>query len=1117
MSLQFILGKAGSGKSEYCRKHAIRAEEQGKRVIIIVPEQYSHQAERAILKEKGYLCDDFNVTSFARLARKLITDAGVSQEPLSDAGKAMLVLKAIKNCKSKMTYYRTVAENQGYIALFSDAISEFKKGQITPESLRVCAEKTQENLFSARLVDLSYVYEEYNKLLSGNLSDSDDNLTLMASLSIGNEYIKGANIIIDEFYRFTQNEIACIESFLIAGASVTISLCMPEHVSQNSVFQSVNSTKNTLEQLANRLDVPVLPPIVLENSVRYLSGELSHLEKTLSTSVSPYEEEPDHIRLYIAKNKYEEVLHLAAQIRKYVKDTRASYREIAVIAGNYQEYSDYIQTIFPMYDIPVFADTRQDFLSHPIVLHLFSVFDLLKSISTKHVVRYMKSGFADISQEDAFLLENYALSSAIEYGDWLNDTRFTRKAKHIFDESTEDSLDGAQILATKNQLFAPILSLKKKITESKTVANRILALITFFEETHLTEKIEDRIAQFRQNGQLRLADEFAEVYGILMETMQTMVQLLGDDSIGIAGIRAILEAGLSQKSIGVIPTVYDQVSFGDLNRSVIKNVRALFVIGANDGAFPSTPASGALLSDSEREFLLSQGISVAPDTKKRIADNEFSVYGAVTICKELLFVSFPLENDNGGGLRPATFVSKLKRIFPRLSATSDLGLDEQPPASIVASKQAAYTYVLTHIHDLEKNETAKALYDMLLEDDAYRQRMSRAMQYSEYKNTVGRLSPDTVSKLYGNNLYGSVSRFERYASCPFSFFIEYGLKAKERKVLKVEAPDIGSLLHEIIERFSAQMKQQGKSFRNITQEEQQSLTNAIVEDMFGAMFAKDIYRTGQLDALKKRLKSLVSKSVWAICRHVALGKFEPVGFEVAFDKDGELAPVTVPLPGGGEITMRGRIDRIDALSLDGNLYLKIIDYKSGSKAYSLEDIFNGTTLQLAVYMIAATESITNEKGEKAGFGGMFYFHLDDPVADGIPGEQLDETNALKSFKMSGLSSDNPEIIHAIDSDINRWSAVIPVYMKTDGTVSKSQSKTADIEQFEKLKRHIKNTLAKIGQEILSGNVDIYPVKNKKSLPCSYCKYLSVCGFDPNTHHCRRATNFKSDEEIWERF
>ncbi len=1116
MSLQFVFGRAGSGKSAYVIQKAVACEAAGKRVLMLVPEQYSHQGETDFLKAKGCLHEDFNVTSFARLAKKLLHASGTRRTPLDSAGKAMLVYKALLSCRKELRFYRSGIQKPGCISLFMDMISECKKGQVTPEELLAAANETTEPLFAARLQDIALIYETYNSLLTEKGCDSDDNLTVAASLPYTKEYFRNSSIFIDAFYRFTQNELSCIRTILACGADVTVCLTLPEgEIPKSSVFSGACRSRDALIRIAKEAGASILPPVYLTGEPRFFSRELKGLERALSGErIAFCEDTVSDISLYIAKGKHEEVTHAAAAIRRFVAETDTAYRDIAIVAGDYDSYADLIASIFPLYDIPVFADTRTDFLSHPIVLYLFSVFDLLTGMTTKSVLTYMKSGFADILPDDAALLENHVLSSGIEYGDWLSDDRFLYKVSGIFAKEGEEETD-VDFLSIKNTLLAPILNLKQQITDSKSADDRITALFDFLEEQCLADKIQKRAAHFQEENLLRHAEEFIEVYNILTDTLQMMQTVLGDEPIGINALRSVLEAGLSQKSIGVIPTVYDQVSFGDLNRSVIKNPRALFILGANDGTFPAVPSAGALLSDSEREFLNAQGISVAPDTKRLISDAEFSVYAAATVPREKLFISYTVSEEDGTGMRPAMFVSKIRRTFPALSAKHHLDKEEPAPEVTAVSAPAAYNYILTHIREQGKNPLVDQLFEVLLGMPEYAEKLHRAKEYASFTNTAGTLSREAVQSLYGDTLYGSVSRFERYAACPFSFFIEYGLKAKERKVLKVEAPDIGSLLHEVVEKFSLAIHKTGKTFGTVTKGEQTAITDALIDEMFSAMYIRNIYGAGRLDALKHRLKSLVSKSVWALCEHVASGEFVPAAFEVQFGDDGEFPPVTVPLPDGGQVILTGRIDRLDTFSENGNLYLKIIDYKSGSKGYSLADIFNGTTLQLAVYMIATLEGMEGKTDQKPGFGGMFYFHLDDPVHEGTPEQEADRETVLKSFKMSGLVSENPSVIRAMDADCNKWSAIIPVYMKSDGSVSKSQSKTAGDREIDKLKRHIRRTVADIGKEIMHGNVDIRPIRDKNFSPCSYCKYISICGFDPNIHPCRRPKHFPSDEEIWD--
>ncbi len=1113
MSLKFILGTAGSGKSEYIIEQAAKSEALGKNAIIIVPEQYSHQCEQAMLKATGYICDSLYVTSFNRLATRLISNSGLRHKVADSSAKAMMVTRALTKSRQKLTYFKNAENHTGYIKFFSDAIAEFKKGQIMPETLKVMAEEVKNPIFSARLFDIAEIYEEYNKLLGVEYCDSDDDITLMASLCFGNEYIKNAVIYIDEFFRFTKNELFAIEAMLSVGADVVVSLCMPEYSAKDGNFSVVAATKRQLEACAKSAGVSVGFDKIMEMQPRFLSKELAALERAMADGKGVYDKEPEDLSLTVFKNRYDEIESIAAQIKRLVKGGY-SYRDIAVITGDYEGYKDIVDATFSLYDIPVFIDNRKKFLDHPVVVYLFSVLELLGGFTTDKICTYMKSGFADISPDEAQRLENYVLSCCINYNDWLDDERFLKKSKSIFARTEDSGEEGTEALRVKNALLSPIVELKEKISKSKNVSDRVGALHDFLNEAKLREKIVAMADTFREEGKLNLSDEYIESYNIIIETLDELKSFLGDENTGLEVLTEIMRAGFSQKSIGIIPKVYDSVSFGDLNRSVIKNVKALFLVGVNDGTFPAIPDSGQILSDEEREFLLSRGVSVAPDSKTLIEGAEFSVYEAVNIAREKLHVSYPLDND-GQGLRPAGFISKIKRTFPSLLQTSYLKGDELPADISVASKASAYNYVLTNISDLDKNTTAKKLFDYLSEDEEYKEKIKRAVDFSKYENKAGRLSKDAISALYGRSLVGSVSRFERFSACPFSYFVEYGLRAKERKVLKVEAPDVGSLLHEVVEFFAKRVKEQKKNFKTLTQAEQREITDGIIEEMFDGMIVKKVFAQGRIDALKKRLKSLVSKSVWAICEHIARGEFEPAAFELSFDKNGDIEPVTITLPTGEEITMIGRIDRVDTLSHEGKLYIKVIDYKSGAKSYSLADIFNKTTLQLSVYMIAVTENGTKVFGDnERAFGGMFYFRLDDPVEKGQPGEERDEEKSLKAFKMSGLISENQDIIRAMDKGASGWSSVIPVYMKSDGTASATQSKLASPEQYEKLKRYVKRAVTEIGQEILSGNVDIRPVRDGDITPCSYCRYRSVCGFDINEHPCRYTKKFTSDDEIW---
>ncbi len=1120
MPLRVVCGRSGTGKSEYCLEGVKTAVLNGKKALLIVPEQFSHLKEAELIKKTGFITENQKATSFKRLSFSILNNKKTAKTVLDRTKKNMLIAKACFALEKDLVIFKNMRKKQGFISVMQDMISEFKRSCASPQEVLDFASKAEEQgMLKAKLKELALIYGKYQEFVDKSFVDDEDNITLLAREIIEKNDMDGTEVFIDEFFRFTKAELCCIEAFLRAGASVTVSLSMDKPGGEkNGIFEPVVATYKTLLKLADSVDAEILEPVFLEKNHRFKeSKELMHLENEYpKVGNNIYMEETRDVSMFAASDIYSEVTHLACNIMKNVQSENVRFKDIAIICGEPESYRNIIKTVFDIYDIPVFIDSERDLLNHPVLIMIFAVLDMLSDgLDTKHILSYIKSGYSSLTLNETDVFENFILSGNIRKKDWLDNESFLKRARTVFDDSEDLAETNAEfakeMLELKDRVLAPVLKLKENMKKTRCASVRADYISEFFEDISLEEKIKLQTDILLEGGDKEAADEYARVYRALLETIDGFKLCVGDESIGIDRLIDMISSGLSECSVNIIPPINDGVFFGDLTRSIARNVKRLYLIGANEGAFPPNAPSENILNDAERIYLLKSGLSLAPDTKKMLFDYGFMVYNILNISMGKLAISYSVSDFNGEGMRPSALCAKIRKIFPKLSFETDVDGKEKNPEDYVLSKKSAFNYLISK-RSIEDDE--KQLFELLNEDDAFREKLIAAKRVAEHKNIAETLDSDVIKSLYGGRLKGSISSFEKFTSCPFSYFISYGLSAKERKLFDVDTPDFGSLLHRVIDIFSKKISMSGKTFGEIEKETCEKLVGEILDDIISRMFIKKLYSEKKLLLLVKRLKKYAFRATWAICEHVKRGEFEPCAFEAEFSENGDMAPVVIDLPTGEKITLIGKIDRIDKLCQNGELYVKVIDYKTGNKDFSLSDIYNRLSLQLCVYIMAVTENGSRIFGKNPKTAGMFYFKLSDEPVKTAKKEDLDIDAQLKAFKMSGMVLENTDIINAMERGISGYSSIIPVRMSAKGEIVKSQSKTATAEQFEKLKCYVKKTAGEIGKEILSGKVDILPCANGKNMPCSYCKFHSICAFDVNTDAYRQVGRFK-DDDIWE--
>lgn len=1203
MGLRIVYGRAGSGKTSFCYDEIRKrvndantgadsgAQDGGKPLLLIVPEQFSLQAEKNLARLSGAagICRA-EVLSFRRLAFRVFSEVGgITRRHLDSAGKSMLLFRILDKLGGELKFFSRAALRKGFTETLSDAITEFKRYDITPDELAETTDRLQDGLsLKDKLSDLALIYSEFEKMLHKNYLEADDDLTeLYKKLDQSTQY-DGAEIWIDEFSGFTPQEYKVILKLLKKASRVTVCLCtdcLSADPVDNApmVFGPVRNTAVKLLRLAAEEGISVEKPVRLggtdgiikrpadsgvqdgaeslssngpkgfkearspggEKSFRFLDSDaLGHLEQNFYKY--PYKKYPlptDDVCITASANPYSEVEDTARDIIRLCRECGYRYRDIAVTMRNPDSYSSIIKSVFKRYGIPFFLDGKRDIDGHPLIVFILSALEIFTSNwSYEAVFRYAKTGLLDIGRDELDILENYVLANGIRGNVWKRESDWdypvegSSRQKEPTDRETELL---RRIDAARRKLAGPLDAFRQKTKGGVTAVVFCTALYELLIETGAAGKIEELSRRFADNGQLDKANEYRQVWNIVMDVFTQIVDVLGEESIGTERFAEILSAGFAGHKMSLIPPALDQVLAGSIERARSHDIKALYILGVNEGVLPGGRGDEGLLSDMDRDSLGQLGLELAGNTKSRALEERFMVYMALATPSRYLWLSYPAADRDGKALRPSRVISEVKRIIPQVTERSTVigSADGLPMPSAPEPVFDEMVSQLRRRFDGEPvHEGWKHIYRWFGTKPEWKDKCRTITEGLEYTNQAQSLTGDRAARLYGRPVFTSISRMEAYASCPFSFYVKYGLKAKERRIYRFDPTDAGTFMHSIIDEFSRLLVRNNISWRKLDRKWCSEQVARLVDRHVTSQGKSILGSSKRYLYVSDRLKKTVVKALMLISRHIESSGFEPSGYEVEFGENGRYPPITIELPSGECIKMTGRIDRIDSMTNEDGTYLRIIDYKSGNRALKLGDVYYGLQLQLLTYLDAVlgmeeeaqacpdgaeyinedeeqsfetkeTEAIHGQKTVnelvrekdkeygKALPAGVLYFRLNDPLirCGRNSTEEEIEKALLKELRMKGLVLADVKLIREMDREMSGDSLIIPARINKDGTLGRSSAAT--MEQFGILRNHVRKLLASIGSDILDGNVTVRPYKKRKETACTYCSYSSVCQFD----------------------
>ncbi len=1098
MPLNIIYGRNMLEKTQYCIELA--AKNLPRPSFIIVPEQFSFTAEKMISQTLGIQgLGGIEILSFKSLARRFLSKMeGAATKKLDQCKKIVLLNRILLKHKNEFASLSKSAFLSGTAEELSEVISEFKRYNIAEEKLFEVAEKMPQNITKAKLLDIAAVYKYYNSELAGHFFDEDDELSLLAELIERYDLLRGTDIYIDHFDGFTPSEEACIQKMMKYNLTVTLGMKAEDCIREE--FYTLTKSRDRLLCMAKSHGQKTEFIKYEEGENKKDSPELDYLQnKYFEYPCAKWEGKTQNIKIFTAKNPLDEVTYIAEEIIRLCRLENIKFGDISVVLRGIGEYERYIKAVFPKYNINFFMDRRADILNHACVVSVLSALTVIcEGYSYENIFGYIKSGFCPISDREIEILENYVLATGIRGSVWTEKDNWNMRLA-IYNENPEPDQKEITMMQEADRIrrivTEPLVLLHNELKEGKTAKEKCVAVYNFINNINLPAQVKEMAGELEEDGKLSEAGECINVYNRLIDSLDGIAESLESDSISMADFLRVMKSCLATYKAGIIPMSRDSVFVGDVSRVRGYNTKVLFCMGVNDGVFPQGSSKKGILSDAEREQLALLGIELAATSNEKCIEENRLIYKVLDIPKEKIYFTLSGANMEGAALRPSSIIARIKEIFPNVSCKDSLfGMPEK-----TSSPKEALLYLAGKIRTGWDDEDRR-IFGWLLQNPEWSEKAKIMVSYSDYKNHSKPISKENAKKLFGEELTIGVSGIEKFSACPFAYFMQYTLSAKERQKASFAANSAGSFLHNFVDDFSNRIASENISWKDLTEETTDALTDEIFNDFILRTNKYALENSPSCVAIFTRLKAVVKKCIMHISEHMKKGEFEPLGYEISFSDKGRMKPLCITLPTGQKIKLTGRIDRADILKTENGSFIRIIDYKSGKKEFNLSDVANGLNLQLAIYLTALCENEIEDAPAPVKPAAILYYRLTDPViaAELSDGEDKVKESKLKELKMKGVLLDNKEVVRAMDKTMEKSSDILPVRENASGELGGS---LLTEKQFEYMSEHVKYLAGQLSENLLKGRTDISPYKTKDTSACQYCAYKTACGFDLSIPGC----------------
>lgn len=1131
-------------------ERAIASYQSGEEVYLLVPEQFTLQNEIELMQRLGGgAVSNIRIISFQRLALETLSSVGgLKRKYIDSMGKTMVLKNILYRHQEKLKLYAGSIAKEGFVDALLRQLAELKRSRIDSDMLREYAEKLKDSeLLSQKLTELAFIQELVEEKLADKYVDNDDRLGQLAEApALPN--LASKHILIYSFLDFTAVEKQILKNMMHHARKMTIGLCLDRQSvrdKEEMVFTSTEQTLFWLKETASEEGIP-LRLEMLENK-EYASRDLQFLGEQLFRVISKeYPEESQNIHLFAAHSLDDEIHHIAIQISKMVVEENYRYRDLMVVAGDLQAYGSTIKQVFELYKIPFFIDEKRSIINSPIVKVIIAAMNLLNGeFTVENIMVFLKNDIRYMGHQvsNLYHFENYILAKKLKRKMFLEDRYFDFAS---LKEGLSDERMDIEISENQNQInledFASEQSLgkdapvdsKDTVTDQESEDRMMMSAVekiraelldlfsgpmkavegqqdaAFFgellykllEKQGMVEKIQQLLDDLRKDHLLDEANENGQIWNIFVRIIEQAAEIFGDEKMTFSTYRDLVIQAIQSHRLAVIPPSQDQVVVGDVERSRSSRKKVVFICGMNSGSIPSGYKDSGILTQSEKHILDQSGMSLPSEREHVDANEQLMLYLLFTRATEKLFLSYSSENAK----LPSALVGEIQKIFPDLPIKTPRDCSA---IELVSMPKPTIHQMAREIKKMSKGEQVDPLWQEALNyyrsNATTRQMTQSALDGIFYDNRKMRIQ--SAQHLYPTPMKLSTTRLRTYEECPFKHFVKYGLRAKERKEYSIEPSEMGLVLHKTVEEVVRLLKNEPQQIATISQEEMDRLVEEYFESATHHLLKEYDLAESRNQFMLKRLKKTAKKIAITSVEHLREGEFQLFAQEAVFDENQDIPPIIIQV-NGHEIKLTGTIDRIDVLQEDGRSYIKVIDYKTSNKEFSLSDAYNGLDIQLLVYLSAAMQSKKLVKDERFP-GGVFYFPVTDPIIETQERSKEELQHLIKShIKMDGLVLNEAAVLQGLDRELAQNSKSDVFHSTPKHRLSKRQ--------FDALMAHVHSNIARSLQEILEGEISAYPIiqnGNKEAVGCRFCRYAGICRFEEELGDSYRPLYKYDNEEI----